>query len=153
MRKPIKTAKAKPLTPAQKLDAIGIEAICERVAEAEFYADIANSAGVSRHALMNWLNAHEDVYAPAREARAHKIAEDMLEIADDSSIDKTVDAEGNIRTDHEVVARSRLRVDTRKWLASKMLPKVYGDKVDLNHGGQPDGVPIVHKIELVALKQ
>jgi Bacteriophage Sf6, terminase small subunit-like len=34
--------------------------------------------------------------------------------------------------DAEHVQRSRLRVEARKWLLSKALPKVYGDKLDLN---------------------
>lgn len=48
--------------------------------------------------------------------------------------------------------RDRLRVDTRKWLASKLKPKKYGDKVDLTHSG-PGGKPIetVSRVELVSL--
>lgn len=57
--------------------------------------------------------------------------EQILEIADDSSRDKTTDSEGNERTDWEVVQRSRLRVDSRKWLMSKMCPRKYSDKLDV----------------------
>ena len=42
----------------------------------------------------------------------------------------------------------RLLVDTKKWILSKQLPKSYGDKIDLNHGGQGDN-PIITKIEHV----
>ena len=48
-----------------------------------------------------------------------------------------------IVVDHDHIARSRLRVDARKWLLSKMLPKVYGDKVAL--GGDADAPPIQHQ--------
>ena len=37
--------------------------------------------------------------------------------------------------DHEHIQRARLRVDTRKWMLSKMLPKLYGDKLDVAHSG------------------
>ena len=36
----------------------------------------------------------------------------------------------------ESVQRSKLRVDTRKWLMSKLAPKKYGEKVDLEHSGE-----------------
>ena len=29
----------------------------------------------------------------------------------------------------DVIAHKRVQIDTRKWMLSKMLPKVYGDKV------------------------
>src|SRR5688572_9232829 len=54
------------------------------------------------------------------------------------------DENGNERTDNEVVARSRLRVDARKWLAGKMAPKKYGDKLMAEHTGK-DGGPIETK--------
>jgi hypothetical protein len=41
----------------------------------------------------------------------------------------------------DVIAHTRLQIDTRKWLLSKMLPKVYGDKVQQEHTGK-DGGPI-----------
>ena len=44
--------------------------------------------------------------------------------------------------------RQFLRTEAPKWTLAKMLPKKYGDKIDLNHGGQ-DGNPIIHRIERV----
>ena len=69
------------------------------------------------------------------------MADELLEIADDGRNDRIADEDGNERTDHDVIARSRLRVDTRKWLLSKALPKIYGDKVQNEHSG-PGGAPI-----------
>src|SRR5215204_374175 len=54
--------------------------------------------------------------------------EEMLAIADDASKD-VVMVDGKPRVDNEIAARSRLRVDTRKWALSKLAPKKYGDKV------------------------
>ena len=124
---PKKAVAPKELTASKKLDAVGIDVICERVADAEFYDVIAKSYGVARGSLMAWLARQPDAYAHAREARADKLAEDILEIADDSSHDVIVDEGGNVKINGEFVQRSRLRVDSRKWLASKMFPKKDGD--------------------------
>ncbi|AGG31951.1 hypothetical protein MU9_2906 [Morganella morganii subsp. morganii KT] len=68
-------------------------------------------------------------YARAREIQAELLAEEIIEIADDSSGDVIVDDDGKEQTNHERVARSRLRVDARKWYASKLAPKRYGDRI------------------------
>lgn len=79
-------------------------------------------------------------YANARHAQALRWADEILDIADDGQND-TYETEQGERVNTDVIARSRLRVDTRKWLLSKVLPKVYGDKQVLEHSG-PDGGPI-----------
>lgn len=62
------------------------------------------------------------------------MADGILEIADDGRNDTyLLDEEtGERGTDHDVIARSRLRVDTRKWLLSKCLPKIYGDRLEVD---------------------
>jgi hypothetical protein len=60
--------------------------------------------------------------------QADLLAEECLDISDDSRQDIRVTEDGKTMIDGEFVARSRLRVDTRKWLASKLLPRQYGDK-------------------------
>lgn len=72
-------------------------------------------------------------YAKARQEGYERMAEELLEIADDGSNDTYTDEDGNEHTHYDVIARSRLRVDTRKWLLSKCLPKIYGDKVTQQH--------------------
>ena len=73
--------------------------------------------------------------------------EEILEIADDSSGDAFIEQEGNRKMDNEFVQRSRLRVDTRKWILCKVLPKIYNSpangtaEVDTKvvvEGGLPD---------------
>lgn len=92
---------------------------------------------------MLWLDGSRpefsEQYARAREAQADKLAEEALQIADDGRSDTYVDGDGNVKTDTEVIQRSRLRVDTRKWLASKMAPKKYGDKIQAEHTGANGG--------------
>ena len=132
--KPAKPVKAKPAprkTTSQILDEIGIDVVCARVADCVTLQVIANDAGVSKGSLIAWLHGHADQYARAREAQADKLVEDILAIADDGSNDTYTDEEGFERTNHDVIARSRLRVDARKWLAGKMAPKKYGDKLEI----------------------
>ena len=83
--------------------------------------------------VWRWLNdgKHEEFckkYARAREYQAEYIFNDLLDIADDGSNDFLVDKDGNPTKNMEHIMRSRLRVDTRKWYLSKIVPKVYGDK-------------------------
>ena len=49
----------------------------------------------------------------------------FLEIADDSSQDTYIDRNGQQVTNHEVVTLAKLRIDARKWYASKLMPKKY----------------------------
>ena len=74
------------------------------------------------------------MYAHAKGIQADLLAEEVLSIADDGSKDTIIDEDGKERCDHEWVQRSRLKIDARKWIACKLMPKVYGDKqqVDTN---------------------
>jgi hypothetical protein len=104
--------------------------------------------------VFRWLAADKDFqeqYARAMDARATLLAEEILEIADDGRNDTYKDEDGNEATNHDVIARSRLRVDSRKWLAARMSPRKYGDKVSQEISG-PEGGPVstITKIELVA---
>ena len=119
--------------------------ICAHIADGKSLRAIAALDGMPHQdTIMAWLDgskpAFSEQYARAREAQADKLAEEALQIADDGRSDTYLDAEGNERTDNEVIQRSRLRVDTRKWLASKMAPKKYGDKMAI--GGADDLGPV-----------
>jgi len=96
--------------------------------------------GVKLPSFLRWVGEDKelaDQYASAREIGLEAMAHDILDIADDGQNDTYTDEDGNTRTDHDVIARSRLRVDSRKWLLSKLLPKKYGDKLDVTSGGEP----------------
>lgn len=96
--------------------------------------------GVKHSTFLEWVAKDDelaDQYARAREIGLEAMAHDILDIADDGLNDTYVDDKGNTMTDHDVIARSRLRVDSRKWLLSKLLPKKYGDKLDVTSGGEP----------------
>lgn len=78
-------------------------------------------------------------YTRARELGYHSMADETLEISDDGSNDWMERGHGEDDpvevVNHEAIARSRLRVDTRKWLLSKALPKIYGERVTNIHEG------------------
>jgi hypothetical protein len=126
--------------------------ICERLSGGESLRAICGEEAMPDKAtVLRWLPKHEefrDQYARARELQAEHWAEEILEIADDGAKDSYQDSDGNERVDHEVVARSRLRVDSRKWLMSKLAPKKYGDKVTTTIAGDPEN-PVKMSVENV----
>jgi hypothetical protein len=70
------------------------------------------------------------LYAQSKLFQADLLAEECLDIADDSTNDDMVNAEGYEVCNTEWINRCRLRIDTRKWLAAKLLPKQYGQVAD-----------------------
>jgi hypothetical protein len=78
-----------------------------------------------------WRRQHPEFsaqYAQAKLEQADILAEDCLDIADNDDFDSKLDKDGNEVCNTEYIARSRLKVDTRKWLAAKLLPKQYGEQ-------------------------
>lgn len=130
------------------------DAICSRIAEGESLRAICTDAGLpSARTVHVWLDDKEGFlqqYVRAREAQADFYAEEILDIADYDERDwsELKDDSGRvtgIKVDGEAIQRSKLRVDTRKWLMSKLSPKKYGDKLEL---GGPDGSSIIPVINV-----
>ena len=100
--------------------------------------------------VFSWLNRHEEfpkLYARAKQESADAMAEEILDIADDGSNDFMTITKGHSTYEvenKEVTNRSRLRVDTRKWLMAKMKPKRYGDKLDVTSGNKP--IPLLNAL-------
>lgn len=65
-------------------------------------------------------------YARAKQAQLSLLAESLIEY---SQVEHYYDEKGAKRVDSGMVARQRLVTDNIKWLASKLIPKVYGDRV------------------------
>ena len=116
------------------------DVICERLADGQSLRAICRAADMPAAAsVFKWLRENEifsEQYAIAKEASADALVEDMLDIADNEASQEVV-IEGVKRTvkDGASVAHARLRVDTRKWAASKLKPKKYGDKITSVHEG------------------
>lgn len=81
--------------------------------------------------IFAWINKYPEfskMYARAKQSQVEKFMDDIIEISDEKHNDSYVNDKGNEVCDGEYIARSRLRVDTRKWLASKLVPRIYGDQ-------------------------
>jgi hypothetical protein len=78
------------------------------------------------------------------ELRAELMGDEILNICDATQDDIITDENGNLLTNHNVIQRDRLRVDTRKWLMSKMKPKKYGDKTDITTNGEKIEQPLFY---------
>lgn len=126
------------------------DAICERLADGESLRSICLSDDMpSKTSVFRWLTANEtfrDQYASAREAQADAFVDEMVDIADDTSRDfKTKtnsDGEEYEVADTDHIQRSKVRIDTRKWVAARMQPKKYGDKVTNEVTGK-DGTALI----------
>ncbi len=84
----------------------------------------------TRSSIFLWLRKYpefSDRYHKAKKDQVTALVDDILEISDDSSQDTIEDEDGNVRVNSEFAARSRLRIDTRKWIAAKLVPRLYGD--------------------------
>lgn len=122
-------------------------AVCERMASGESLRQVCRDESMPcLSTVMKWaatLPEFAEQYAKAREALLEHWAEEITEIADDGSNDwlkREKDGQVDYVFNAEHVNRSRLRVDTRKWLLSKLAAKKYGDKVAI--GGASDLPPL-----------
>jgi hypothetical protein len=120
--------------------------VIERVSSGEYLAVIAREIGFARSSFYRHLDEDKtawDRYARARELQSECWADEINEIADDGRNDWMTIKRGGEEVEvenKEVVNRSRLRVDTRKWLMSKLHPKVYADKIA--HTGPSGSGPV-----------
>lgn len=121
------------------------DTICERIISGESLSSICRSEGMpDKVTVCRWLSRRDEFrnqYARAREMQTELMADELLDIADDGRNDWMERQYGDTTVEvvnQEAVQRSKLRVDTRKWIAAKLLPKKFGDAVDLKHSGKVD---------------
>lgn len=125
--------------------------ICRIIEDGGSLRDAASILSVAEGSITNWIredtsNGGAEIgvqYARAIEIRAEHMATELLSIADDKGFMK-----------HPMIAsalvnQQRLAVDSRKWLLSKMLPRKYGDRIEVAGDAS---APIVTRIELVAVE-
>ncbi len=116
------------------------DTICERLAMGGSMRTIAKDEAMpALSSMFKWLRENKEFseqYARAKQESADAMAEDILDIADNGSNDYMEREDGTTTYNGDSVQRSRLRVDTRKWLMAKMKPKRYGDKIDMTSGGE-----------------
>jgi hypothetical protein len=127
------------------------DAICSRIIEGYSLRTVCKADDMPDvTTILRWLREKPDFrlqYEKAKEEQADALAEEMLDIADDGTNDwmEKYGKDGEnlgYQVNGEHVQRSRLRLDTRKWIASKLKPKKYGDRIQtdsqlLDKNGQP----------------
>ena len=132
--------------------------ICEQLSKGRSLNKILKQDGMpSSTTVMKWLwreSKHKEEfvkqYTRARQEQAEHWADETIDIADEKEGDYYTNEKGKKLVDHENINRSRLRVDTRKWFASKLLPKKYGDKMTLAGDA---GAPLVVKLQKFKLDE
>lgn len=100
------------------------ETICEKIANGRSLRSICAEDGMPpMKTIYRWLEANEEFrhqYARARDKQADYFAEEIIEIADSAEAESAA------------VSKAKLQIDARKWAASKIAPKKYGDKTELD---------------------
>ncbi|NDI00174.1 MAG: hypothetical protein EBY78_07675 [Actinobacteria bacterium] len=100
--------------------------ICEKIANGESLRKICKDEKMPNlTSVWKWLNNNEELskqYARAKEEQAELFADEITEICD---AEMPMDAFGKI--DAGAVNQARLKIDSRKWIASKLKPKKFGD--------------------------
>lgn len=123
---PVKSASA-----VDRINAFGLSAICEAILQPKPQRLIAEDLGVSPGSLVAWIAADPERSARVREARAQTAL-----MWDDKATHVIEEAK-----DQFELAKAKELAHHYRWRAAKIAPREYGDKVDVNHGGQ-DGNPV-----------
>lgn len=117
--------------------------VCSYLSTGESLRTVCTHKGMPEaRTIFRWLREKEDFcqqYTRAKQEAADALAEEIIDIADDGTNDYMTITKGDYSynvEDKEVTNRSKLRVETRKWIMAKMKPKKYGDKVDVTSGGE-----------------
>lgn len=136
--------KKKPVSPLYS-DPNSINVFCEYIAQGGHMAGFCKENGVRYSNWTKWIHSDADravMYARAREERADVLADEIVSISDETKVEKVKDEDGNevdLKLDATAVARNRLRIDARKWVASKLKPRIYGEKITNEITGQGGG--------------
>lgn len=101
-----------------------VEDICEKIANGRSLRSIcAEDCMPTMSTVCKWLSENKEFseqYARAREKQADYFAEEIIEIADSAEAESAA------------VSKAKLQIDARKWAASKLAPKKYGEKTELD---------------------
>jgi hypothetical protein len=106
--------------------------ICDRIADGESLVKICSDPKMPKKtAVYEWLLRHKEfaeIYARAREDQADTLADEIHAISDELP-QQIVDDKGKTRYDSAYVQWQKNRVDARKWVAAKLKPKKYSDRI------------------------
>jgi hypothetical protein len=142
--------------PTLYTDELALE-ICSTIAESDRGLDdlcAERDDFPGARTVRTWIVEREDFrqkYACAKDLQADFIAHQTLPLADNcrKGIKRKILPNGDIEdTEGDMVERTRLQIDARKWLAGKLAPKKYGDKIEQTIQN-PDGTPLALNIMFV----
>ncbi len=120
-------------------DTCGLKALCDK------HPHIPNHDTIQRWRYL--YPTFSSQYAQAKMKQAELLAEECLEICDKDDEDIKYDKDGNEICNTEFIARARLRVDTRKWIATKLAPRIYGERQQVD-----TRITVTHEDALKALE-
>jgi hypothetical protein len=128
-------------------------AICDALAEGQSVRQIMAKPGMPAiSTVFKQLSLDKDFaerYARAKEVGIEAMAQELLQIADTPQVGviRTTRDDGSVEEKHaDMIEHRRLRVDSRKWLLSKLAPKKYGDKTTIA-GDADNPLPVVWPIK------
>jgi len=144
----------------------------ENVYDPELAAEICEAVATSTLSMKKILEAHphfpheqairkwrykiqefREMWAEAKRCQAELFVEQCLPISDDSSEDVVIDSNGNPIMNGEFVARSRLRIDMRKWIGVKLVPRIYGERMQVETTKPPKEAATTIKERMEKLKE
>ena len=132
-----------------------IDEFCDYIAAGGHMAAFCRERGLKYNAVDWWIvqnPTRSEMYARARMRRADVLADEIIAISDETHVEARYEGEEvKLVLDATAVARNRLRVDTRKWAASKLRPGTYGDKVTTEVTGANGGAIQVAAVNLKGL--
>lgn len=134
---------------------VAADAVCALLEEGKSLRAACKELELTPSHILQWSKDNKDFaeqYARAREVGYKLLADEIIDIADEKEVQVRYDGEDTtLDLSPTAIARNRLRVDTRKWMLSKMLPKIYGDKLELT-GDKENPLQTVTRIELVPMR-
>ncbi|MEH2534425.1 hypothetical protein V1277_006279 [Bradyrhizobium sp. AZCC 1588] len=132
------------------------EQILERICNGELLTEVCKGDNMpTRTAFYGWMRGRDDLrddYLRSRLAWADYWAERVIQIS--LNPERSIEAEGKIFVDRDVVAWAKHLTDNLKWLVGKYAPRTYGDKVELlaSAGDQQAKLDPINKIELIGVR-
>lgn len=106
------------------------ESLCTHISLGKSLRSWSEENGRDPAVIVRWIQRDEGRnkgYREARKMQADAHIDQLIELSD-----QPVPTDHDGRTDSAAVQQRRLQIDTRKWIASKFHPALYGEKVDIN---------------------
>ena len=126
----MKTSRKSPIDYSEEL---AIE-ICDALANSHFgvrYLCRHKDNWPSEASVYRWLNAYpsfRERYTRARQDQSDALVSDIMEIASNEERDLVQNVDGTWHSNSSAIQRDRLKIDSIKWIACKLVPKVYGER-------------------------